>query len=347
MGEEQALALSLEGRVAARGNTRHLVALADTLASLPDPEIDATFAATLEARLMTEGLEGARPRLVVLSAIPQTSADEVVRTADVVQMPSRRFAVRRSVVAVAAAAMLTAFPVVAAASALPDSPFYGLKRGIEKAQLAVFGTAVEDGFTHMKLSQRRVDEATQLIAMRADEALIASTLAAAEDHMEQGQALVFGNATDEHTLNLLAEQARLLEEQMSQIAPSLGSETASAVDSALGVARRIQETVAGTFAQTQGPLPLIGPALPSGLNASTGTVTTTTQSSTTTSTASTTTKTTSSSDDDGTASGTKPGTNTGTGRGKSLDGAGDGCEIAGSANGLGDTLSALTRLTCG
>src|SRR5688572_168716 len=99
MGDQTNLALALEGRVKAAPANAQLVAIADALAALPDPEIDTNFMLALEARLMTEGLETAPARhLQVVTtepafpvpAFPKTAADEVVRIAPVVQMPRRR-----------------------------------------------------------------------------------------------------------------------------------------------------------------------------------------------------------------------------------------------------------------
>src|ERR1041384_563708 len=172
MGESMNLALALEGRVKAARGTSDLVVLADALAALPEPEIDASFARALEARLMTEdfGVAAATRHLHVVKAepaFPTTPADEIVRVAPVVQMPRRNMVVRRSVAAGVAAAMLGAFPLVAAAQSLPGSPFYGLKRGVERMQIAFFGNAVQDGFSYGELAQRRIDEAWQLAGRHA------------------------------------------------------------------------------------------------------------------------------------------------------------------------------------
>src|SRR5437899_9078379 len=115
MGEDLNLALALEGAIeAATPEVKGLVTIANALAQLPEPEIDATFAAELEQLLLTDGVTApvGRPQLTVVKpAVPV--APEPVRRDTVVRMPSRRFTVRRSLTAAVAAASLAAFPLVA------------------------------------------------------------------------------------------------------------------------------------------------------------------------------------------------------------------------------------------
>lgn len=247
MGQELALALALEGRIdAVPAETASLVALATELQALPEPEIDMNFAAALEQRLLTEGLEEApvRPQLQVVRSIPETPADEVVRRAEVVRLPRRRYTVRRSIAAVAAAAMLSAFPVAATASSLPGSPFYGLKLFTERAQLAMFGGEVADAFTHVSLAERRIDEARQLTELGAAQDLIAGTLAAADEELRAALGLVEKASPGTGTLQRFAAAAREAEKALQEVRPALAATAEAVAVEAIRTSREIQKVVA-------------------------------------------------------------------------------------------------------
>ncbi|HVL33470.1 MAG TPA: DUF5667 domain-containing protein [Actinomycetota bacterium] len=245
MGEDLALALALEGRLsAARGETVKLVALAGVLAKLPEPEIDASFADALEARLLTDGLpQAATPRLQLVS-IPATPADEVVRTAAVITMPRRRMVVRKSVAAFAAAAMLSAFPVAASASSVPGSPFYGLKRGIERIELKMFGTPEEDAFKLAVLANRRIDEASVVHGADTREDLIAEATA----NLKTGEALILGNVTDPATIARFSHAVRETEQRMEGMSGEASTATQDALDDAIWTTKGIRRALAAAIA---------------------------------------------------------------------------------------------------
>lgn len=234
MGEDQLLALALEGRVhAAQGETAQLIALAGNLALLPDPEIDATFAAVLEERLMTDGLPVAQSpaRLEVVKPAPVVPA-EPVKT-NVVQLPRRRMAMRRSLVGIAVAAAMAAFPVAMAANSLPGSPFYGLKHAMERVWDARPGSTVDHAMRHLGRANERLSEAQQLIARGAPRSLIDNTLNAAQDEMTDARRLFSldkSNPADVRRFEQFLEstQRRMAEVQAQLVGAPIVTEPAAA-----------------------------------------------------------------------------------------------------------------------
>ncbi|MFA5889496.1 MAG: DUF5667 domain-containing protein [Actinomycetota bacterium] len=261
MGEEQALALALEGREPARDDVVSLIALTGVLASMPEPEIDEGFAAALEARLMTEGLQEqhAPRRLTLVSSIPPTPADEIVRRADIVRMPRRRMVVRRGIAAAVAAASLAAYPLAAAASSLPGSPFYGIKKAVEQVQITFAGNVVQDGLAYARLAQRRADEIAQLVALDEDANLIAATASEVGVDLRKANDLVLGNTVDPAILRALAVIAGATGNGMAALDLPMGAR--AAVDDAIAATREIEAAVAralgGATIAAQAPEPAV------------------------------------------------------------------------------------------
>lgn len=342
MGEHLDLALALEGRTnAARSQTKQLIALAGSLAALPEPEIDATFATALEASLLGEfdAQFSTRPQLTVVRTIPETPADEVVRRAPVVQMPRRRHVVRRSVVAVAAAASLAAFPLSAAASSLPGSALHGLKRGIEQSRLALFGTPLEDGFFHMELSHRRASELNQLIALGATSDRIAAAADMVDEEMRAGRALVFGNTIDPLDLSRLASMAQRTEVEMRKARAALEGGVTSALTPAIVTSEKIQLAVRDALGMTIASAPA-----PSDEQVVLGQIATQGPSTTTTETEPS--GTTAADKDPGSSDDREPRRDDSEIDRTANNAKNGGCEVAGSAQGLGDVLAPITKVTC-
>src|SRR5919108_3983054 len=100
MGSTLSLALALEGRIKPARENEQLVAIAEALAELPDPQIDRGFMLALEQRILTEEFSEQAP-VRHLEPVPTVApVAEPIRRAPVVQMPKRRFIIRRSLVAV-------------------------------------------------------------------------------------------------------------------------------------------------------------------------------------------------------------------------------------------------------
>lgn len=340
MGNDLALALALEGRTdAVEPEVRQLVVLAGALAKLPEPEIDLSFADALEARLLTDGLQQtpARPHLqVVRSVFPPTPAEEIVRRAPVVQLPRRRAVVRRSVAAVAAAAMISAFPISAVASSLPGSPGYGVKRMIERAEIRFFGTPAEDAFTRLGFANERVDEAAQLDAMGTDDRrLINETLEDSKREMLAAQELILGNTRDQRTLNRFADEMAAVQRRIESVAPAFPMSSQPAVQNLIDTTLQIQRAMANAMGATPATFPT-GVALQS-------------------STGSTSQKSSANWDGRSSSEASKGTTrravdetteNEPTGTGKDVSGVRDECAVIGEANGLGSITGSPTRAVC-
>lgn len=248
---EVALALALDGRASVLDReTTSLLAVAGALRALPDPVIDPVFASALEQRLMTEGLEQApagRPSLRLVEPATPIEDDRVIDV--VVSLPRRRVAMRRSVVALAAAMTLSAFPVLAASSALPGSPFYGIKQGIHAAQIAFFGDAFADADRRLGFAAEHIGEAEQLVALGSDNALVSRALDLAAYEIGRAEQTVRGT-DDAKRLASFAAKAAETEALLQKSAPVLAPEAQDAFDRAMDASRSLTEAVADGL---QGP----------------------------------------------------------------------------------------------
>lgn len=248
--EQLALAHALDSAaLTPSGEIRSLVRLARSLQAVPDPEIDPAFAARLEARLLTEGLDelSARRWPVAQLKDPVSPVRLAAPSATVVALPRGRFVVRKAVIGMIAAAMLFALPVVSAGSALPGSPLYGAKIAKEQVELALARGPVADGFVYLRHSQRRLDEVAQLIAARRP-AQVPSTLRRYDEAINKGTTLILSGTNDPAALARLDAQirsgtgnlSRMLEFAPSGVAPSIiesittGGEMSALVRIALG-----------------------------------------------------------------------------------------------------------------
>ena len=242
MGETLDLALALEGRTKAAPENAQLVVIAEALSNLPDPQIDTSFMLALEQRLLTEEIAGQQPART-LTVVPSTAPAPVreVRRAPVVQMPKRRFVVRRSLVAVAAAASLAAFPVVAAAQSLPGSPFHSIKLKVEHALIAVFGTPTEDMVSHMTLADRRMGEVEKLIATDGAANDIALGLYLVKSELNKASALI-AQTDDPAVLRMMADQAHATEMRLRQAASEISQSAGDEFAGALGPRSRSRTT---------------------------------------------------------------------------------------------------------
>lgn len=246
-GDELALALALEGTgSAASPQVTRLLALAETLVTLPDPEIDPRFAARLEARLLEETLEEEKaPRLQVVPArLPKPAP---VRRARVHPLPRRRLVVRRSLVAAAVAIMLAALPVVGSAGALPGSPFYRLKLGLERVELFFAGGPQDQGFKHLEFAGARLGEATELVALGMERA-VPDTLARMQTEQRRGAGLILAFAKDRAAL---ARAARILQGQSGmltrRVLPAASSDIRDAVLDAVATGKALASRIAAAL----------------------------------------------------------------------------------------------------
>ncbi|MFP5224285.1 MAG: DUF5667 domain-containing protein [Actinomycetota bacterium] len=242
---EVALALALDGRASVYDReTADLLAVADALRNLPDPQIDPVFANALEQRLMNEAFEQAptgRPSLRLVEPETPVETEPVIDV--VVSLPRRRVAMRRSIVAIAAAMTLSAFPVLAAAKALPGSPFYGLKQKIHAAQIALFGDAFADADRRLGFAAEHIWEAEQLVALGADSSLVGQALDMAAYEISRAEQTVVGENDSERLAGFAAKAAET-EALLAKSAPVLAPEATEAFDRAMDASRSLTQAVA-------------------------------------------------------------------------------------------------------
>jgi uncharacterized protein DUF5667 len=236
MEQERIFELALDGAIPARGETASLVAIAKALSSLPDPDVDGRFAATLAVRLSEELAPVVPLRPVLDQPVPGE------RDAEIISLVPRKRRVRRGIAIALVAAMLGAVPIAAAAGASPRSPFYSFKRAIERMELAIFGTPLQDGFTYMKLADRRIAEARALGASPEVAPLVERLLGEASLDMSRAQSLVLRHTTDRGMLERLAGLARSTEGVLNASVVTMPEKAALA--RAIDSSRAVQQAVA-------------------------------------------------------------------------------------------------------
>lgn len=142
----------LEGRLAASGH--ELESLVTLAASMRAPEIapSGDFSAALRARLVQQASERASAPRVPLQ-----------RTATAQE--SRPHRIRQVVAAMTAVAIVGGAGAAAASTrALPGDTLYGLKRGLESAQLSLAGSDLARGRELLEQADARLGEAEKLVA---------------------------------------------------------------------------------------------------------------------------------------------------------------------------------------
>lgn len=262
MGEELALDLAYEGRVApATPQAARLLALAERINALPDPEIDETFAAELEARLLADVAEAPARHLHSVPARAARPAPVApVRPAAVIPLPRRRWVVRKHLVAAVAAAMLIAFPIAAGASALPGTPFHSFKVNvIERIELMFSGSDIAKGFKHLDLADRRIGEISQLLALGA-EAPVSGTLRLTQGEQSAGVEILLGATTDQATLQRAADILDRQAGRLSSLAPGFSTDLRQVALQAAAFAKSLVARLTGPSGAVEGTSELAGTA---------------------------------------------------------------------------------------
>lgn len=176
------LALALEGTaVPSTEEIRRLTGVAGMLETLPDPDIDPRFAARLEAVLMAE-FDAKHPapqhapmlQLVKPEATPAPVAEPKAQP-NVIALPRRRFVVRKAIAGLAAAAMISALPVVAAASSLPGSPFFGIEQFRQNHAISS-ARGAEKAFVMEATARKWIGYSAEMVALNYDANAISRVL---------------------------------------------------------------------------------------------------------------------------------------------------------------------------
>lgn len=267
LNSELALALALDGKLARLDDeTASLVAVVDALRALPEPEIDVTFAMALEQRILTEGLENetvtvGRPKLSIVPVhAPEPIAEP--RVADnVITMPTRRVRMRKGVAAAAACFMLGAFPIAATASALPGSPFYGLKQNVRSAKIALFGDAMQDATWRLGFAGEHIREAEALVAIGASQKLVGEALDLAAYEFAKANETV-KSVDDPDALAKFAEDARATEALLEKSGPILVPEASDAFDRAMKAAQDLTAALSTALGLDFAPAGQVLPTVP-------------------------------------------------------------------------------------
>ena len=142
----------LEGRLAASGHgLESLVTLATSIRA-PEMSPSTDFSSALRARLVQETSQR--------SPAPRVPAQRSVAVQE-----SRTHRIRQAVAAVTAVAIIGGAGAAAASTrALPGDPLYGLKRGLEAAQLSLAGSEMARGRELLEQADARLTEAEKLAA---------------------------------------------------------------------------------------------------------------------------------------------------------------------------------------
>lgn len=337
MGEKE-LVLSLRAQGASAAEVRNLVAVAGALAVVPDPEIDATFADALEARLMTEGLETAvrtsrvvtpLRRAQIRPAVPVRRAP-APRIATVTQLPRRRFVIRKTLAAAIAAAMLLALPVAAGANALPSSPAYSVKMALENFRMHLTTGEMAKAFYELQRASTRLGEIEQTLTIGDTTGAAEAARRMKNSQSHAGRLILAGSPSTAD----LRRAVKILRGQAANLADLLPKATGKAVSPMLDAIRTSQALANEVAAELGAP-----PAAPIALPA-TGTESASSDRPTTAGP---------SSSDRGAPDAGKPvdGKTTDDANTRVHNATQPTCQAPGSANGLGEILAPLAKVICG
>lgn len=281
------LAAALDGQRSERRpdpDDRELLALADALSSLRlDGPADPQFRATTRSRLVTLAAERG---VGVNRSVPAPAGR---RRSGRHHLPAsigwnQRLAAVAAVLAVLVATL--GLLVLASRDALPGDALYAVKRGSERAQVALTFDESDRGFVLLRQAERRLAEVTELLQEPADALALAAgspgvplaagadseiidTLAAMDEQTAAGIALLTGTAVasaDETTLGIIPVWAEGQRGLLGDLVPEMTpAEQARAADSLALLdrvgdrARSLGESLPCQCLDTAGPSDDLGP----------------------------------------------------------------------------------------
>jgi hypothetical protein len=153
--EAALLQRALEGDALPDTDIRALVAVADAVRELDQAGLspDADYVASFRERLLDDASE------IAIGGLPGQPDDP--RRATVLRMPHRAL---KLVAAVAASILLVATLVgLASRSAVPGDVLYPVKQLIDRAAVALSGSRLDEGRTHLAQAQQHISEARDLL----------------------------------------------------------------------------------------------------------------------------------------------------------------------------------------
>ncbi|MGQ9627606.1 MAG: DUF5667 domain-containing protein [Anaerolineae bacterium] len=196
------------------GQLETFLRLAESLKSLPKPELSAPAMASIEARLLRRANELRRSR----QARPQF-------------FPFLVRAAALAMVMVLAAVLLEVGVIFTSLRSLPGSPLYEVKRTVEQIQLTFALNHAERSTLHLLFANRRLDEVTTLLQTqgRLDEGILLDmnretemALVEAEKSPESAALLaIILDITERQQLTLQEAQSSLPEDDRRRIALAL------------------------------------------------------------------------------------------------------------------------------
>lgn len=235
-----ALALALDGTAApATDEIKRLSGIAGLVDALPDPDIDQRFVARLEATLMAEfdAKFGAAPLQLVKPETKTETKTEEKTAPNVVALPRRRMVVRRALAGMVAAAMLSAMPVVAAASSLPGSPFFGIEQWRQNHAISSAHGAAK-AFLVEQTARKWIGYGAQMAIIGYDASDIEATLFRAGRLQKQAADLIAKYGSDgqiAQMAGMFAEDAKALRRILPQTPASARPAVHDAIATATGL----------------------------------------------------------------------------------------------------------------
>jgi hypothetical protein len=222
----------LEGRTSASGHELESLLTLATSMRAPEKAPSPDFSSSLRARLVEETSQ-------------RSPATQVPTKRSAAAQQPRSHRIRQAVAALTAVAIIGGAGAAAASSrALPGDSLYGLKRGLETAQLSLAGSELARGRELLEQADARLGEAEKLAASRASDATtrdrIGQALSDMDAALSDGSTLltdVYEETGDPAALELLdgfvLDQQRRLDALLGRLAsidPALRDQAEATAD---------------------------------------------------------------------------------------------------------------------
>lgn len=240
------------------GQLETFLRLAESLKSLPKPELSAPAMASIEARLLRRANELRRSR----QARPQF-------------FPFLVRAAALAMVMVLAAVLLEVGVIFTSLRSLPGSPLYEVKRTVEHIQLTFALNHAERSTLHLLFANRRLDEVTTLLQMqgRLDEGTLLDMTRETEMALKEAEkspesaalSAIILDITERQQLTLQEAQSSLPEDDRERIALALEASRnlqAQARQAAVALQPSMPELTPTSSPTPTAPLAIVSTATP-------------------------------------------------------------------------------------